>query len=309
MSLLSNKSNNIFFLTKNNKNITSKDKISLILSPEFYWAKIFEIPVNNKSTALELLPALYEEFLPNNEYSYQVEKINKNTFMCFAYSNSEIFEEIKKLNIPLSQIDSIYFAQNEFNKYQYFSINNINYTYVNNLLVQIPNNIKLNSCENLHNKLNSLSLSKIKVDLKLYKNIMPQKYLFMSISFLIIISIINFSKYSSYKNEISLNELKKLELKKEYKLPLTSIQTRSLIKSSKNKVLFSLEIREKIKYIISYKKLSKDTIFTELELKKSSLILKVKNVNENNLKEFLRKKYKILNSKKENKLFEIEIKL
>ena len=309
MNLLSNKNKSIFFLKKENNNINTKDKISLILSSEFYWLREFTIPVNSKRAALEVLPSLFEDILPKDNYTYQIIKKNKNKFLCFAFINNDIFETIKTLDISLSQVEAVYFAQNEFTAYESFTISQEQYAYTNDILVKVPPSIKLNDCESLDNKLNDIKLSKNKVDLNLYKNIFSKKYLYIILFFLSVVSVLNALKYITYSNEISINQDLGTNLKREYKLPRTLIQMKSYIKNYDKKITKSLDLRKQIEYIISYKKYSKDMVFESLILKKTFFVLVVKNVDEDKFNNFVSKKYQVLNSQKVDKNVRMEIKL
>lgn len=307
MNLLSNKNKIIYFLDKNNNKIESKDKITLILSPEFYWLRVFEIPVKSAKSALEVVPSLFEDYLPLNNYTYQVKKIKDNKFLCFAFSNDEVFEAIKNLGVSLNLVESIYFAQNEFTSYESFSINLNTYVYSNDILVKVPANIVINDCVNLDKNLNSLKLSRDKVNLKLYKNVLPKKLFFVFLFSLIFLSIVNLSKNIVYSNEIQNNEAQILLLKKEYKLPNTIIQTKSIIKNYDKKIKINIKYRELIKYLIQYKRISQKVIFQEININKKSFILYVKNVDIIKFKNHINKKYKKATSSINANILRMEI--
>ena len=123
MSLVSSNNKKVFLST--NTKITSTQKVNIILSPELYWVRIFDIPVKNTTHARHVLPTLFEDILSNvSELSYQVVKLEENKYLCFAYVNKTIYEAIKKSGIPLSLVDNIYFAQNECKSYPQFIVDN-----------------------------------------------------------------------------------------------------------------------------------------------------------------------------------------
>ena len=44
------------------KPLSKKERVNIILSPIFYWAKIFTIPVDSSKKALPLLANLFEDY-------------------------------------------------------------------------------------------------------------------------------------------------------------------------------------------------------------------------------------------------------
>jgi len=81
--------NNIIFLQKN-KSYTINDTINLILSPEFYWVRIFDIPVDSKKEALATLPNLFEDFIVMVGYKFFLQKLSKHNYFGLTYNESEI---------------------------------------------------------------------------------------------------------------------------------------------------------------------------------------------------------------------------
>ena len=62
MNIVSNNKSTKIFLSSNTK-IYETSKVDIILSPEFYWVRIFEIPVKNTIQAKAVLPTLFEDLL------------------------------------------------------------------------------------------------------------------------------------------------------------------------------------------------------------------------------------------------------
>jgi len=290
---LSSKKIKVLFLEKETKKIIENKRMSLILSPDFYWARIFELPVKSVSSALDLLPSLFEEFLPKNDYSYQTIKLEDKVFLCFAYNNDEIFNHIQKLKIPISNIKDIYFAQNEFQPYESFVLNETMFTYVNSILVKVPKNIPFENAPVLTKNLEELKLSKTKVELTLYKSLVSKKYIYLLLSFLFLLSCVNIFKILIYNDEIIKNTKEVQNIKKQYNLPSTMIQTNSIISNYDKEIENNIKIREQIKYLLFYKKIEKNALFEKINVKNQSLIVRVKNANKNKFKQYIEKKYSI----------------
>ena len=105
MNIVSNNKSRKIFLSSNTK-IYETSKVDIILSPEFYWVRIFEIPVKNTTQAKAVLPTLFEDLLLKvTDLSYQVIKLEENKYLCFAYINKKIFEAIKNSGINLSLVN------------------------------------------------------------------------------------------------------------------------------------------------------------------------------------------------------------
>ena len=293
MHLLSNKPVKIFFLEKNTTKIIPNEKMSLILSPEFYWTRFFELPVKSVAAAIEILPDLFEEFLPFNNYSYQAIKLADRKFLCFAYNNDEIYNMIKKLKFPISLIKNIYFAQNEFKDYESFSLNETSYMYINTILVKVPKNVNVKEIPVLDNNLQGLKLSKTKVPLKLYKSLIDKKYLYLLLTFLFFLSSLNVLKILIYKTEINKNKNEMQNIKKRYHLPSTMLQTKSIIKNYDKKIEENIKIRAQIKHLVFYKKIEKNIIFKKIKIEDDSLIVYVNTTNSNKFKKYIEKKYSI----------------
>ena len=109
MNLVSSNKIKKIFLCSNMK-IYENSKVDIILSPEFYWVRIFDIPVKNITQAKAVLPTLFEDILSKvGELSYQVIKLEENKYLCFAYINKKIFEAIKQTGVNLSLVNGVSF--------------------------------------------------------------------------------------------------------------------------------------------------------------------------------------------------------
>ena len=157
---------NIFLHSKTKLNIDSKQRVNIILSPQLYWVRIFELPLNSTKEVLEVLPSLFEEFVKDDKLSYYTVKIEDKKFLSFAYDETKILNYIKQANLTLNQIAGVYFAQNEFasfvkNNQVCMRVDDVCLSFINDLLVQIPLMIKTD----INNDLNiqNITLSKHKI--------------------------------------------------------------------------------------------------------------------------------------------------
>ena len=302
MKLVSNKIKKVF-LSKDTK-LDNSSKVDLLLSPELYWIRLFDIPVKSLTQAKEVLPTLFEDIVESvNELNYQVLKVDENKYLCFAYENKLIFECIKKSGLNISNINAIYFAQNECAFLKDFKIENKNFFYTNeNILVKVPNEL-LSTSNNLEEHINSIELSSHKVDIKLYSDILANKYLISIFLICISFSLINMYKYFQYKSNNSALELKIQNIKKANKLPQSSIQTDNILKKYNKNIENEVKKREFLRYVLKKNKFK----MNEFDLKKNMATIRFENVNKKSIEEYISKKYKIVSSRV--KAFDLEIRV
>ena len=96
----------------NNNSVADDEKVNVILSPSLYWVKKVSLPVKHEREVKKLLPSLFEDILPEDNYSYYVYKTGEE-FLIFAYSDKIILDTLLEKNISLSNVSKIYFAQSE----------------------------------------------------------------------------------------------------------------------------------------------------------------------------------------------------
>ncbi len=295
----------MIFLCSNTK-IEVSHKVDIILSPEFYWVRIFNIPVKNITQARHVFPTLFEDILDNvSDLSYQAIKLDENKYLCFAYINKKIYEAIKNSGINLSLVNSVYFAQNECKEFRQFMVEDKSFLYTDDdILVKVPNGI-LNENINLNENLHHINLSNNKVDIKLYNNFLSSKQIYLILAVSLLFSIINFTKIYDYKNSISLLD-EKIELEKQKSnLPSSMIQVDSIISKYKNIADQEIKKREIISYLLENSSFKLDNI----SLEKDILTLVYQNSDKTKVEEYINKKYKIISSKVENLDLYIRIKI
>lgn len=292
MNLVSSSKSRKVFLCSNMR-IFENSKVDIILSPEFYWVRIFDIPVKNIVQAKAVLPTLFEDILEKvGELSYQVIKLEENKYLCFAYINKKIFEAIKNSGISLSLVNNIYLAQNECKNFNQFSIEDKSFLYTNdNILVKVPNEMLTQKVQ-LNEYIQSINLSSNKIDIKLYNNLLNTKQISIMLIICSIISIVNFSKYFSYKSEISKQEEKIQEIRTLNNLPNSSTQLNSIINLNKKIAQKEINKREAISYLLANTKIDIKNISLDNEI----LEINILNFDKKKTEEYILSKYKILSS-------------
>lgn len=305
MSQVSNKIKNIFLTTTTKVNITNK--VNIILSPEFYWVRIFAIPVKSVSQAKHVLPTLFEDILENiDELSYQVIKLEENKYLCFAYINKNIYSSIKNSGVSLSFVNSVYFSQNECSPFNQFTIENKGFLYTDDgILIKVPNNILSKEAIDLNKKVDLLQMTSHKVEIKLYDNLITSKQVYTISIIILILLFINIFKVVDYKNEISLLDSKIEKIKTNANLPSSMIQTNSIIKKNKSKILKEIKKREFLAYILKNSKIN----LKSLELEKNIINLRFENTNKSTVENYISRKYKIISNRVKGLGLEMKVKL
>jgi len=304
LNIVSNKSKKIFLST--NSRVFENSKVDIILSPEFYWVRIFEIPVKNIFQAKQIIPTLFEDLIDENEdLSYQVIKLEENKYLCFAYINQKIFEAIKESGLNLSLVNRVYFAQNECKEFSQFFIDGKSFLYTNDgILVKVPNEVITKSLD-LKEVINSINLSSNRVDIKLYNNFLTPKQINVVLLFCLVLLVLNFSKYFSYSNEISKIDEKIENLKKINNLPTSMIQIDSIISSNKKISQKEIEKREAIFYVLS----NKDFEVKNIELQNDVLSIDFLNVDKEKIIQHVSNKYKIISNNTQDLILNIKVQI
>ena len=304
MNLVSSNSKKVFLCS--DTKIDEKGKVDIILSPEFYWVRVFDIPVKSSTQARHVLPTLFEDILENvNELSYQVIKLEEDKYLCFAYENKKIYQSIKNSGVSLSSVNSVYFAQNECTSMPQFIAEEKSFLYTQDgILVKVPNGL-LSDAVNIDTVIDQIELSSNKVDIKLYNNVLSSKQIYSLVVILLILASINFFKFYEYKNENKKLEEKTELLRANSKLPSSMIQTNSILK--KYKAISNLERkkREALSYILENKAMK----LKKIKLEKSVLTMNFINTDKRKADNYISKKYKIISSQVTSLSLDIKVKL
>jgi hypothetical protein len=279
LSLVSNKSKKVF-LCKDTI-IDTQDKVDIIISPELYWVRIFDIPVKSITQARHVLPTLFEDILENvRELSYQVQKLPDDKFLCFAYENKKVFDAIKNSGVNLSLVNSVYFAQNECKEIPQFKCENKAFSYTKDgVLVKIPSAL-LSEDKDINEEIQNITL-------------LNTKQIYMIIAASLIFTFINIFKISDYNTEISKIEDKIETLKTSNKMPSSMLQLNSIVNTYKKDAKLEIKKRELIDYIFKNKEFN----LLNLSLEKNVLEVNLIDSNKAKVDDYISKKYKVLSSK------------
>lgn len=287
-------------------------KLNIILSPQLYWVRYFELPLNSTKEVLEILPNLFDEYILENDLSYYTVKQKDGRFVAFAYNKTKILEYLKKASISVEQISNIYFAQIEFKKFieqsslTCIKVDSVCLSYIDELLVQIP------VCfdKNINNSIDiqSLQLSKHTIDLTNQSKYFTKELVYkLSLIFFILI-ILNVSKIVSLEFKKSSLPMKIDTIKTKYNMPNSLIQTKSIIKAMDKQDKKQRRIREIFGYLLDISQQIQTNIL-QISVKSNNITVSFQNKNIVKIKKIIQKRYKMKNIINKRTSITIEIEL
>jgi len=283
------------FLQKGDEPIQIDSNVNIILSPEYYWVREFDVLIDSKKDALLALPALFEDYIDNTThiYKYFIIKLEKHKYLGFAYDEEYIKIALKDRGINLRKIVAIYFGQNEFRTFSsndIFSISNVQYSYQNDILVKIPDIFRIE--ESVSIDLSSLELSKNYFSINNYSKYISNKSAYYLSFLFIILAIAIFSK-SFYLQKNNTEILSKIdEIKIEKKLPQTLFQTKAIISELEHNEKKYLIIRKLLADILNIKSYDNNATLVSFDLNGQRMNVVYKNGNSTKIKTYFQKEYK-----------------
>ena len=250
----------------------SGKKVKLILSPALYWVKKLSLPVSSVREVKKLLPSIFEDTLPSSHYSYTVYK-SGDDFIAFAYEDKKIFDLLKKLEINYSDVDSLYFAQSEFETLESaLEINASESIYLKDSLVVLAPTAWLS--ETIPLDVKDINLSKHKIKLQQFGHIVDNSSLYKIGAILVVLALILMVEIFVAKSKLDAIEDAKGKLFSKYKLQSTMFQNNASMKKYTKIHLTQTKLREYISYFLSMRLKAKKKI-TLIEYKNTHLYVTI----------------------------------
>jgi hypothetical protein len=266
--------NKILFVSKADR-VLQRGSYSVILSPEFYWVKKVKLPVKKERDALKLAPSLYEGFLPEGDYSYEVRK-EGDDFIVLAYDKKRVSEALDEIFLHKKDIAEIYFAQDALRSVQECVAVNANAALSNmdSVIIQVPRACT-NTEKTLYNALDDAVLGKRKVKLSSFDNRLLSSGDLKIIALIVGMLLVAFvSEYIVYKKALSDLDTKRMQIITEHDLPRTSIQLKSIKKSLFKKFETQKAMRELL-FTLSKITLKKGEYIESIEESNKEMLVKI----------------------------------
>jgi hypothetical protein len=298
--------NKKLFLTRNST-FSYEEKVDVVLSPELYWVRIFDIPIPNKKEALSVVPTFFEDFLDIEDYKFYAVKQEDNKYLCFAYDESKVIDAIENANLSLNQVSSIYFAQNELVNLKLTKLENEYFGYQDDILIKFPKSF-INEDDFKEFDICETNLSKYHISINYTSKYIDNKSLYLISAIILLISILNFSKVYTLNNTIDGIVSKQIQIKKDFKIPSTMIQTKSIMRTLNIKGTKQIKLRDALDYLFNFSSSTKGKI-QRVDYRNDNLIIYFKEISMVGIKSYLGKKYKVFKSSDKNSVVTIGIKL
>ncbi|HFU75139.1 MAG TPA: hypothetical protein ENK66_02730 [Arcobacter sp.] len=300
--------NESIFLQKKRSYNNIGNNINIILSPEFYWVRVFDIPIESKKEALNSLPMLFEDFIDIDGYKFYIVKLEKYKYLGFAYNEENIKDIIKEAGIAVKKVQNIYFAQNEFSSLIQndtpIIIENKNYLFKDQILVQLPESFQIDSADEL--KVSEIKLSSDYFILNNFSKYISNKMAISLSLVILILSSLVFIKTLSIKNDITLYGEKIEDIKTQNELPPSLFQTKSILETLQKSEKKYLEFRKVLSYGINFKNISKGELVSIDTIGKKIVFTYFK-IDERKMKTHFSKEFKNVKFSKNKDKFIVEI--
>jgi len=274
------RSSNVVFLDPQDRDKRvpkSTDKLDIVLSPSLYWVKKIKLPLSSVRAAKKLLPSIFEDTLPEGTYSYSIYKF-EDEFMIFAYEDKKIIDLLTSREIPLSDVNSVRFAQSEFAELESAAhINETQSIYVKDSLVVVVPSSWLSESNPLVTQ--SMTLSKHSIKLQQFGHIVDNSSLYKIgaiLGALVLILLVEIFIASSKRDTILES---KDALFSKYRLQSTMIQNRSTLNKYSKIYKKQTKLRETIALVLSLK-LKGEQKISLIEYKNAILIVSFSNTPE-----------------------------
>ena len=241
--------------------------VEVILSPSLYWVKRVKLSVKYLREVRAILPSLFEEILPHESFSYAVFR-DGEYFCAFAYEDRVIIELLAKHNIAPSDVYGIYFAQFELDLRDHIVALNENEVLAKeeDIVVCVPSQW-YDSARPLTNE--ELKRSKNATQLQQFSHIIKKSTLYkifaLALFFILLLGVEIFVTQQKIQNIQKEQE----EIKKEYKLYATMMQTKAVLQELQRSFKKDSNLRELLHQFFTLN-LAKDQKITEVTYKNGS---------------------------------------
>lgn len=280
-----NHKNKTIFLDPDSPEIVVDEKVNLILSPSLYWVKKLSLPLKSASDAKKLLPSIFEETIPDGNYSYSVYKKDGN-FFAFAYDDKMIIDTLTTKGIAISNVDSVYFAQSELSFEGALKVNETQSLYLkDDILILLP------CCwveESGNLDLHEIALSKHSITLAQFGHIVDKSSFYKTGA--ILLALILLVTTELFVTNSKVNELVSLKEKlfSKAKLQATMFQNEATLKKYEQIDSKQNRLREYMSIILSLK-LKPTESLKKLSLKNKSFVADFNPLSQESIDKIMKK--------------------
>ncbi|MEN4053654.1 hypothetical protein [Sulfurimonas indica] len=217
----------LFLDVKSNYSLDADKQYAIILSPALYWVKRVSLPVKHIRDAKKLAPSVFEETLPQGNYSYDAQKEAEGVFLLFAYEDKKILDLLLEKNIANNSVRSISFAQEILDDDEKYQLDNERVIVKKEGIVTILPAAWFEGLQALD--MASLNMPKKSIKLEQFGHIVETKTLYMGALLLACFTLLLGVEYFVYSEQKATLEEEKTALFSKYKLKPTMMQNRAIL--------------------------------------------------------------------------------
>lgn len=286
------------------------DKVDVVLSPELYWFRIEDIPVKSASKAKKLAPSLFDSVVPDGIYEYAV-VLHEETFWMFAFEPERIRNALEAANIRPSQVRAIYFAQTEcFDADAALNVDGdralVSYE---GTVGMVPS--RYTDVESSVEEFCALTArSSHKIGINLYhSNLIDDRQLNRLIVLMIILLTLFLADYMLQRKKFAEQLGIAQSIQSEYKLPKTSLQTKSILRTLERREANQIALRKRFKALLDLPLQRGESVnVLQFEQKKLKVQIVIKNDRRAEvLKTALTKIGRIVSAKVKKNIFHVSV--
>ncbi len=276
------------FLDKDSKgfdsSLSSAQKVNIVLSPSLYWVKKLHLPVKYLRDVKKLLPSIFEDTLPEGNYSYSAYK-KGDEFIVVAYEDKAILELMAHKGLQISNVANVYLAQSVLEGMEgAFRVSETQSVYVKEGIVLLVPSGWIKESGELD--ISALKLPEHKIQLQQYGHILNTKSFYtlgvVLIAFIVLLSGEYFITSQKTQTIIDAKE----ELFAKNGLKATTMQNKALLKEYTKIHTLQSKLRESIAAVLSLR-LPKEQKISFINLKNKKLIVNFSGLKQGNEKKIL----------------------
>lgn len=281
-----------------------KTPYNIVLSPELYWVKKLTLPIKYLYQVKKLLPSIFEESLPQGEYSYHLYK-QESEYIAFAYEDATILQLLASKGCNIALLGEVYFFQSLQNpKAQTLRIQNTTLLQKESLWITLPDGWVQQSmaCEVEE------MVFKEPVRLSSYAHLIDSAVLQKASLFLVLFSLTFFLQTYLIQRQNDALEEEKQKVFAHYSLKATTMQNQSMLKSYLELHERQMALRSVSAKILSLK-LPRNSFISSYEFKAQTLHITFETKNPQEIQKLLKQSSLVYKSYEKEQSLSIEVSL
>ncbi len=298
------------FVTKPMLPPAVNEPVYVVLSPAFYWFREEVLPARNAAQAKKLAPSFFDTVIPEGSYEYFA--IAKGeAFWLFAYDPAAIAEYLDDIGLKPARIKAVYFAQTECSD--------------TDVALRIDDDTSLISVDGVMSVVSSryapaettveeqcekTPRSRHKVPVSLYRStFLDERKVFRLTAVAVAFLAVYLGNFLLLRYQYRQQLVREATLKAHYRLPETSFQLKSLMRSLEGRQARQLRFRKRFKQLTKLPLQRGEAVKSlRIDMKKADLVIALLQPKRAEvLKDALQKQGRITAAKVKDKTFYVSV--